>query len=303
MSQDDLKPTSAEASDAELSIGERLRAAREAQTLTLSQIAAELRIEADFLTALEEDRLEDFPAAVFTKGYLKQYGGRLGLDERDLLAQYYRQVDVRDVPVMHVKPIRLRDENQIRHWIAAGVVLALLIGGLVAWWFSRPQVEPVPGERAEEPLEPLPPLATPAADVFAPVVAVMPEVADEPEYVQALVEPTVELPSVDQPGVDQPGVEQSAVGTQDPVTGVTVQVEVNFLEDCWTEISDARGERLFYGLGSAGARSRFGARLPISIFFGNANGVELTVNGASYPVPAGSRQGNLARFVIADSGA
>lgn len=287
MSRDDLQPTSAETSDDELSVGERLRAAREAHPLTLSQIAAELRIEPRYLAALEDDRLDELPAPVFTKGYLKQYGGLLGLDERDLLAQYYRQVDVHEVSVMQLKPIRLRDEDQIRHWLAAGLVLTLLIGGLVAWWLSRPQAQPVPVERAAEPLAQPPPVETPAQNATVPAMALTPEVVEAPETVPVLVGPTDEQP---------------AAVSGDPVPGVTVQVEVNFLEDCWTEISDARGERLFYGLGSAGARSRFGARLPISIFFGNASGVQLTVNGESYPVPAGSRQGNLARFVIADSG-
>lgn len=297
MSRDDPQSESAEASGDELSIGERLRAAREAQTLTLSQIAAELRIELNFLAALEDDRLDAFPAPVFAKGYLKQYGGLLGLDEGDLLAQYYRQVDVRDAPVVQYKPIRLRDEDQIRHWLAAGVVLALLIGGLVAWWLARPESEPVRVERTETLSEEPPPVETPMADAAAPDVVPTPEVVEVPQN-----EPVVVGPSVEQLEVEPLGAGQSAAVPEDPVPGVTVQVEVNFLEDCWTEISDARGERLFYGLGSAGARSRFGARLPISIFFGNASGVELTVNGESYPVPAGSREGNLARFVIADSG-
>ena len=302
MSADDPQSSSADTSDDERSIGERLRTAREAQPLTLAQIAAELRIELDYLAALEGDRLDEFPAPVFTKGYLKQYGGLLGLDEGDLLAQYYRQVDVREVPVMQVKPIRLRDENQIRHWIAAGVVLALLIGGLVAWWLSRPQPEPVPVERTQESLVEPPPAEPPAQAVFVPAAVPTAAVVEAPDTEPVLVGPMVDQLGVDRLGVEQPGIEQSGVPQEAPASGVTVQVEVSFLEDCWTEISDARGERLFYGLGSAGARSRFGARLPISIFLGNASGVELTVNGESYPVPAGSRQGNLARFVIADSG-
>jgi cytoskeleton protein RodZ len=297
MSRDDPQSGSADASDDELSVGGRLRAAREAQPLTLSQIAAELRIEQDFLVALEDDRLDEFPAPVFAKGYLKQYGGLLGLDESDLLAQYYRQVDVHEVPVMQYKPIRLRDEDQIRHWLAAGVVLVLLIGGLVAWWLSRPEAEPVPFERTEGLLEEPPPIGTPVETVAVPPAVTLPEAVEEPDSARVVIGPAVE-----QSGSEQPAAGQSTVALEDPAAGVTVQVEVNFLEDCWTEISDARGERLFYGLGSAGARSRFGAQLPISIFLGNASGVELTVNGESYPVPAGSRQGNLARFVIADSG-
>ncbi len=296
MSQDDPQPTSSGAPDDEPSIGERLRTAREAQPLTLAQIAAELRIELDYLKALEDDRLDEFPAPVFAKGYLKQYGGLLGLDHRDLLAQYYRQVDVQEAPVVRVKPIRLRDENQIRHWVAAGVVLALLIGGFIAWWLSRPELEPVPVERLEEALTEPPQILTPV-EMLAPATVPSPAFVGDSDTEPVLVGPTVQ-----RSGAEPTAAAQPAAVTEDPMPGTSVQVEVSFIEDCWTEISDARGERLFYGLGSAGARSRFAARLPISVFFGNASGVELTVDGQSYPVPAGSRQGNLARFVIADPG-
>jgi cytoskeleton protein RodZ len=252
--------------------------------LSLTQISAELRIEPKFLTALEEDRLDEFPAPVFTKGYLKQYGGMLGLDISDLLAQYYRQFDVRDVPVVHHKPIRLRDDDQIRHWLAAAVVLCVVCGGLAAWWISQPVADPIVVQRAAEPVgEPNPPtrpiaIVPPASEAQAPSVD---EVVDEP---------TVQEPPL-------PPLPAEAIAATD-----SVQVEVSFAEDCWTEITDANGERLFYGLGSAGARSRFSATLPISVFLGNAGGVELSVDGTRYPIPAGSRQGNLARFVIAESG-
>lgn len=266
--------------DEEPSIGQRLTEAREAQPLSLAQIAAELRIEAQLLTALEEDRLEDFAAPVFAKGYLKQYGTLLGLDERDLLAQYYRQVDSRDVPVMQYKPIKLRDDDQIRYWLAAAVVLLLLVVGVIVWWTRQPTVEPVLNDVAESAFVEPAPVATefarPSFEIAEPPIAV----TDRP------VGPVPTVPPVAPP---EPAVDSAMVA-----------VELGFTEDCWTEISDARGERLFYGLGSAGARSRFNASLPIAIFLGNASGVELTIDGERYPIPSGSRQGNLARFVIAD---
>ena len=70
MSPDETQPLSEEAEappGQEPSVGERLREARNAQPLSLAQISAELRIDPSFLTALEEDRLEDFPAPVFAK--------------------------------------------------------------------------------------------------------------------------------------------------------------------------------------------------------------------------------------------
>jgi cytoskeleton protein RodZ len=288
MSQDE--PNNSPAADtqpeAEPSVGERLRAARDEQPLSLAQIAAELRIEAHLLTALEEDRLEDFPAPVFAKGYLRQYGALLGLDERDLLAQYYRQVEIRDLPVIHQKPIRLRDEDQIRHWIAAAIVLLIIIVGVAIWWTRQPGIEPVIEDGVEPNLEQPEAVPSEAARPGLGATSVPIAVTERPVGPVPTPAPTAEP--------------VAAAETEAAAADDLVAVELSFTEDCWTEISDARGERLFYGLGSAGARSRFNASLPISIFLGNAGGVELTVSGERYPIPAGSRQGNLARFVIAD---
>jgi cytoskeletal protein RodZ len=143
MSNDETQSLSKDtAPDREPTVGERLKTARLAQPLSLAQIAAQLRIEQQFLLSLEQDRLDVFSAPVFAKGYLKQYGNLLGLDERDLIAQYYRQADVPDVPVVGHKPIRLHDEDQIRLWIVSGLVLLGLAAGFV-WWFSRPEPPPL----------------------------------------------------------------------------------------------------------------------------------------------------------------
>jgi cytoskeleton protein RodZ len=289
MSHNDLQTLTEEdaAPEPEPSVGERLKAARAAQPLSLVQISAELRVEPHLLTALEEDRFDSFPAPVFAKGYLKQYGGILGLDERELLEQYDRQAEARDVPVVPQKPIRLRDEEQIRHWLIAAVLLALLGTAAVVWWTAQPELAPV----VIEPADPEPP-PVPTEAVVAEPATPAPAGGQEPAPETSEAGPAAAAAL----GPERP------IGAPEPTAAASVEVEISFVEDCWTEISDARGERLFYGLGSAGARSRFSAALPISVFLGNASGVELTVDGSQYPVPAAGRQGNLARFVIAGSG-
>ena len=81
----------------------------------------------------------------------------------------------------------------------------------------------------------------------------------------------------------------------------SLQVEIVFQEDSWTEVIDARDERVFYGLGSASARARFEAMPPLSFFFGNASGVEIFVNDRPFTIPDQNRQGNLARFMILEA--
>lgn len=68
-----------------LPVGEQLRAARERQRLELTTIARSLRIPAKNLEALEGGTLTSLPAAVYTRGFLRQYAEFLGLDPIPLL--------------------------------------------------------------------------------------------------------------------------------------------------------------------------------------------------------------------------
>jgi len=91
------------------------------------------------------------------------------------------------------------------------------------------------------------------------------------------------------------------VAAEDALTGPTMSIEFAFIEDCWLEATDARGARLFYGLGQAGALRRVTGEPPIDVILGNADGVALTVDGEPYVVPNRNRQGNLARLAITGS--
>ncbi|HET7131409.1 MAG TPA: DUF4115 domain-containing protein, partial [Gammaproteobacteria bacterium] len=76
-----------------------------------------------------------------------------------------------------------------------------------------------------------------------------------------------------------------------------VDVDVAFDQDSWTEITDARGERLFYGMGSAGRRATLRGEPPFAVVLGNVDGVRITVEGADYEIPR-PKQGNFARFSL-----
>src|SRR5215831_19760129 len=122
MAEDNRQPAAAPTNIADKrSVGGILRDARTAQGLTLEQVATELRIELPQLQALEGDRFERIGVPVFVKGYLRQYGTRLGLDTRDLLARYYEQTSLKEVQVQPSKTIKLRDERQITVWVIAAL--------------------------------------------------------------------------------------------------------------------------------------------------------------------------------------
>jgi cytoskeleton protein RodZ len=86
-----------------------------------------------------------------------------------------------------------------------------------------------------------------------------------------------------------------AAATAAPPTGPTL--EVRFVADSWTDITDETGERLYYGLGRAGTRATVPADRKLNLFFGYADGVSLSIDGEPFPIPASARRrGDLAQF-------
>ena len=71
-------------------LGQQLRAAREAQDLTLDEVAQVTRIRAKFLTAFETGHYEDLPGVVQARGFLRNYARFLRLDEEATLALFDR---------------------------------------------------------------------------------------------------------------------------------------------------------------------------------------------------------------------
>jgi len=280
-------------------LGERLRAARLNQDLTVEQLSTELRIEAKQLHALEDNRFEQIGVPVFVKGYLKQYGTRLGLDVADLLALYYKQTTLADVQIQPSRTIKLHDERQITAWALAAVVLLLVIGGLAAWWWTGGSFGAA---------VPTPSTAAPAAEPPAPTATRQQREPSTPAPEQRREPLEDASPAVEQPAPDAAPAESPFADvtegpddgpTDEPAAeGVTIALELTFDGESWAEITDARGERLLFGLNAAGRNVTVRGAPPFAIVLGNADSVRLAVDGEPYAIPLRGRQGNLARFSV-----
>lgn len=120
------------------------------------------------------------------------------------------------------------------------------------------------------------------------------------EPVSADVEPGADSAASPDPAESGSGlpdeVTAAAVSRSDGERTAALEIELRFTEDSWTEITAAGGERLFYGLASAGREERILADGEVSVRLGNAGGVSIQVNGEPFAYPPGSRRGSLAVF-------
>ncbi len=69
-------------------IGHILREARENKGLTVEDVQAQIRINARYLTALENGQYSALPTPVHARGFLRNYARFLGLDPQPLLDRY-----------------------------------------------------------------------------------------------------------------------------------------------------------------------------------------------------------------------
>jgi cytoskeleton protein RodZ len=73
-------------------VGEQLREAREAQKMTIPQVADWTKIRGDHIRSLEEGDYSVFSAPVYIRGFVRTYATLLKLDAPRILAQLGREL-------------------------------------------------------------------------------------------------------------------------------------------------------------------------------------------------------------------
>jgi cytoskeletal protein RodZ len=250
--------------------GERLRDARREKEITVLEVAKELHLDEPKVRALENNEFDVLGAPVFAKGHLKKYAEMVGVDFDDILADYYEMHRAAPEPLVIPRRVRMRKELTPGPWIA--VIIVIVIAAAAYWWFAvrTPVPEPIP-ENVSEPVEQA---ETRAGEEEASDAAT----GEQPEV--DLPEPEAVIAPVPEPADDQ------------------VNLAVQFSGDCWTEISDAGGNRLFFGLGKNGRTINVSGAGPLNILFGDAANVTMRVDGVDRPIAAAERRGKTARLTI-----
>jgi cytoskeleton protein RodZ len=281
--------------------GERLAEARRAKQISVLEIAKELHVEEAKIRALENNDFDVLGAPVFAKGHLKKYSQLVGVNHDDVLADYYRLTRAQEMPPVIVNRQKPRRELSPGPLVAAIIVIVLMA---VAYWLliERPFATPpvpaampsaAPGAAATSVAEPLTD-TEPAGDTGPGE-----EPAAEPQAEEMPAQPPADEPDP-APAETQQQPSPVVADTAAPAEG-EVRLSVTFLGDCWTEITDATGRRLFFQLGRSGRTVNVSGTAPLTVLFGDADNVDVRVNGEDFIIPAANRRGRTARLTIAGS--
>ena len=265
--------------------GERLAEARREQQISVLEVAKELHLDEPKVRALERNDFEILGAPVFAKGHLRKYARLVGVDEGDVFADYYQMTRSESIPpVVAATRTRAGQELSPGPWIAA--IIVILAAAVTYWWFA------VGSQTAIGP-----------ETVPATAPETVPETAPEQSEALQPSEETVVVAAPaasDQPIRDQPApvASQSASEPADTLADGEILLSLNFSGDCWTEISDATGRRLFFDMGRNGRSVELTARAPIAALFGNVDNVDVRVNGNEFPITTTNPGGRTARLTI-----
>ncbi|MBK7848045.1 MAG: helix-turn-helix domain-containing protein [Zoogloea sp.] len=178
-----------------------MRHTREAQGLSVSEVAHALKLNPRQIEALEAGRFDLLPGYAFTRGFLRNYARLLKMDPAPLLAQLEPQeagADVELAPSSNAQgEMPEVGRGRFRRSVIPGILAALaLLGIVVAGWYydtlrSRPAEElaaslPAPSEAAP-PTESSPPVG--AVSVPVPVLVPQADSSAVPPQLPAATSP------------------------------------------------------------------------------------------------------------------
>jgi len=187
-------------------VGDKLRAAREAQGLTVEEIANSTRIPKRHLIMIENGGYDGLPAPTYSAGFIKSWARRLGLDGQALSDQF--RVEMGGVSVETTQSLPYEPADPRRTPPAGLALLALLVAVVVGlgylYWRGT----------AEQPSE----VAAAATDTPPPV----------PKAAPAPAQPMTTAPAATPAAAPQP----------------TGPVVIGATQDVWIKVSDS-GKTLF----------------------------------------------------------
>lgn len=257
--------------------GAMLAAAREQAGLSQQQVAKDLYMTLTKVRALESDDYRQLHSDTFIRGYLRAYASLLKMDLAPLLVAYERQLRTLGLAVEPVLPQTQAQGKKMWLFVVA-ILLSLLLLWLISVWFFDNKREPV---------------------YLAPPVLTLPETGTVPAVAPSVDEPVAVLISSESDDASASAVVPSSAASQmlpsepqaeqrlTPVisqqldaTQALDELQLVFDDECWLEVSDARGDVLAAELQRPGSRLVLRGKAPFDVILGNARAAHVSLNGS-----------------------
>lgn len=155
-----------------LTVGERLRAAREQQGLRLEDIAAQTRIPLRHLESLETSSWDKLPAPTYTTGFAKSYASAVGLDRTEIGEQLRAEMGG-DHPLAATAEVYEAADpaRTMPKWLVLGAIAAVVVLVVVMSALNRRALQSDEGAPPDTPQATHAPASTAPAAPAAPAAS------------------------------------------------------------------------------------------------------------------------------------
>lgn len=258
------------------SYGMYLQAVRVEKGIPLETVAAETRIRAEILRAIEAEDHKHLPGDVFVKGFLKSYAEAIGADPDETLRRF---ADRRGPLSAEVIQLRETPKRPGSFWWTL-VWVALLMTGLVGGTLLTYQMVYRNGTGDA------PRVSMPAAPEAPVTEGRMPPANASEEQSPSADAPQEQMPAPVPPG-GEPDTGEPFPDTDREPASAGYLLEIVCHEDTWLKAIADDGAASEHYL-KPGDTLRLKAERMFNLLIGNASGVSLQLNGTPVAVPGRS---------------
>lgn len=270
--------------------GAALKRAREAQGISIGDMAARSRLSVQQVRALESERTAELPEPVYVRAFIRGVASVLGLEPDPLVADYTARYGAASVGVLPdhdpAKETVVRASGRRTGLKAAVVAIAAVLvcaAGWYAWSSMSDGAETQPA--AETPVVDAPESVEAAA---APEQAAADQTAQE--------KTAAEQAAAEKAAAEKAAAEKARAQSQAAATGER-RVTLSTSGACWVQILLPNGRSFFAKEMAEGGSETLNVPVGARVTVGNASVMTLTVDGRPYELTKSTRNG-ICRFVV-----
>ncbi|OAT77959.1 cytoskeletal protein RodZ [Mangrovibacter phragmitis] len=316
--------------------GERLRAAREQLGLSQQIVAERLCLKVSTVRDIEDDKAPSDLAATFLRGYIRSYARLVHVPEEELLPALAKQAPIRTAKVQPMKGYAIGKSRKKRDGWLMGftwLVLLVVIGLTGAWWWQNHKAQQAeinsmadqsaaPGDTPADNGQFVPlhnagsdgssaaaqGNPAPSSDNTSTDPAQANTPASVPDNSAAPADNTAAVVSPGQANTDSLTNTAPATTSQDsgslPAAQATTSpaasgdLVMNFTADCWLEVSDATGKKLFSGLQHKDSTLNLAGKAPYKLKIGAPRAVTIQFQGKPVDMSRYIRSNQVARLTL-----
>ncbi|MEN4777167.1 cytoskeleton protein RodZ [Pantoea agglomerans] len=319
------------------STGERLRLAREQMGLTQQNVAERLCLKLSTVRDIEEDKSPADLASTFLRGYIRSYARLVHIPEEELLPMMAKQTPIRASKIEPMQSFSLGKRRKKRDgWlmIFTWLVVFVVVGLTGAWWWQNhkeSQDDLVPmtdqnsssgdsgqsiplGESSGDSAAPAAPdenntasdnsaaSAAPAATGSNSATTAQPDTTSNAVVSpsQAPVDNSAAAPAATNTNTNTSTAPQMPVGAaavSEPAADPNAVV-MTFNADCWLEVSDATGKKLFSGIQRSGGKLSLAGTPPYRLKIGAPSAVQVQYQNQPVDLSRFIRNNQVARLTL-----